>query len=276
VADDAGRKLVTLTMAGADEHQGHVMARALVEKLDKFLKTFAGFERAYLGVATRQTDFEVVILHHNSPTQIGLNPIPRSRSHIPTPAVVWTLEQWDRIARGEVPDGIVDEDLVDDLAGLAERDDKLGYSSFSISYDEQAIDLNDMAFVNAEKLKLDMRARRPRLPWRAGISAGSLIGELKAVSTEDGDRQIIIVPFYGPGRVLCKFTDDMREQIRSGLFNTVKVSGMMHYGAAGPHPILIEVETIEPFGIADDAPHFIDGAGLFKDGAYPIWLSGNL
>jgi hypothetical protein len=37
--DDA-QQLVTLVMEGADEHHGHVMARALVEKLDRFLTTF--------------------------------------------------------------------------------------------------------------------------------------------------------------------------------------------------------------------------------------------
>lgn len=40
---------VRLRLDGAPEHRGHVLAQALVQKIDRFLKTFGRFERAYLG-----------------------------------------------------------------------------------------------------------------------------------------------------------------------------------------------------------------------------------
>lgn len=276
MADPDARKLVTLRLDGADEHQGHVMAHALKEKLDQFLKTFGSFERTYLQERTRQTDFEVVTLSHNSPTMMGFKPVARTRKYLPTPTVIWTLDQWDKIARGQRPDDIVDEDLVADVADLAQRADPLAYAKFFVSYGQKAILFDETAHNNALKLRLDMHAKTPALPWRQGTTRGTVAGTLESVINAEQERQIVICPFFGPHQITCQFTDDLKDQIRAALFNVVKITGLMHYSVASPHPVLIEVQSIERVAVQDDAPRFLDAGGLFKEGVYPSWASGDL
>ena len=206
------KDLVTLRLDGAPEHRGHVMARALVDKLDKFLKTFGGFERAFLTKKVRQTDFEVVKLAHNSPAEIGLNPIPRVANYTPEPVVSWTLAQWDKITRGEKPDDIIGDDLVADVADLSGQDPS-GFRGFIVSYGERKVTFDDQAERNAKALRAAMAAERRALPWVKGTSLGTLTGELRSVLDAQNERQIVIVPPVGATFVKCVFPESLRDKV---------------------------------------------------------------
>ena len=262
------KDLVTLKLDGAPEHRGHVMARALAEKLDHFLKTFAGFERAYLGKKTRQTDFEVVTLSHNSPSEIGLNPTPRVVNYVPEPAVVWAFDQWGKIARGESPDPRVDEDLIGDVARLCERPDPSSFTGFLVSYGRSQVVLDETAEKNARALRSARLRERGALPWSKGMSLGTLTGELRSVIDTHNERQIVICPPIGPSTVQCIFPESLRDKVRDNLFKFVRVHGLLHYTSSSPFPTLIELEDIDLLDETVERPHLINGAGLFRDSVY--------
>jgi hypothetical protein len=244
------------------------MARALVDKLEKFLSTFAGFERAFLSARVRQTDFEVVKLSHNSPTEMGLNPVPRTANYTPGPLVKWTLDQWDRICQGERPDKIIGEDLVADVIELATKPDAYSYSTFLVRHAGQSIRLDEDAVRHAQALKAQMRTEVPALPWRNGVSHGVVRGALQSALDANGERMFIICPFVGPKQIKCSFPESMRADVKKHLWGTVTVSGLMHYGETGPHPYLIEIDAIDGLTMADDAPHFLSAAGMFRSASY--------
>lgn len=273
---EGDRRLVTLTLDGVEEHHGHVMARALSEKLDKFLKTFASFERVFLRARSRQTDFEVVTLTHSSPAAMGLRPVSRVPSYHPAVVVDWTMDQWDRIARGELPDDLVDADLIGDVAELARKQDALGYSDFKIDYQTKAISLGERAYDHALRLSVARRGEEYRPPWRAGKSPGSITGELRSVLDADSERQIVICPPVGPARVLCVFTTDMRDMIKRLMWQYVRVSGLLTFGEKGPHPILIEISSLDDVPYIEDGPHISGGEGLFSDSQYETWMASGL
>ena len=163
---------VTLFLAGAPEHRGHVLAHALRDKLDKFLRTFGGFERAYIGKRVRQTDFEITTLSPAS-AHLGLHPVSRVQNYAPAPAVDWTLSQWEKIVRGERPDTIVDDELVADVVELASQPEGAAFHAFIISYGAYRINFDDKAEANALALRAALVSARAKLPWMKGLSRGS-------------------------------------------------------------------------------------------------------
>lgn len=274
--EEAHPRLVTLIMEGADEHHGHVMARALVDKFDRFLNTFAGYERAFLQAKTRRTDFEVARLSHNSPTELGLRPVSRVSNHYPAAVVEWTLAEWEKISRGITPDERVDEELIADFAALAKPLGDTAYRAFHVGYGRRGIALDEATFVNAEKLSRALRESKPKLPWRKGASRGSVTGELRTVLDTNSERQIVVVPPIGPDQVRCIFPENMRPEIKENLWQYVKLAGLLHYDDRSPHPYLLEVETLEPLVRAERRPHLADRVGLFRTAAYEYGVTGGL
>lgn len=264
----ARKTVLKLTIEGAPEHRGHPMAHALVEKWDRFLKTFAAFERARIGKGTRQTDFEVVGLQHNSPAEIGLNPVPRVPNYAPDPVVTWTLDQWDKIAKGHRPDAEVDDDLLTDVAELSSVPLHAEFKSFSISYGRRKILLDGQSERNALALRSALAVERKVTPWMAGVSLGTLTGELKSVLDAHDERQIVLVPPVGADYVECNFTDALRDEIRANLFKFVRVTGTLHYTERSPFPYLVDLVSIQPLSGDDERPHLASGRGLFKESFY--------
>lgn len=97
-------------------------------------------------------------------------------------------------------------------------------------------------------------------PWRAGVSKGSLFGELRGVMDLDGERQFYIVPPSGPTRVQCTVSEELRPLVLENLFSVVRVAGFLHYDGTGPHPTLMEAQAID--GISEPDGHFSDLRGL--------------
>ncbi len=274
--DDVPPELVTLVMDGADEHHGHVMARALTDKLDRFLNTFAGYERAYLELKVRRTDFEVARISHNSPTEFGLRPVARVPNHYPAAVVEWTLREWDKISRGVIPDQRIDEDLIGDVAGLARPAENSAFEGFRVGFGKQIIEFNEAAFINAERLKRTVAEAKPRLPWRKGVSHGTITGELRSVFDTNNERQLIVVPPVGPTQVRCVFTEAMRLTVKNSLWQYVKLEGLLHYDERGPHPFLVEVDSLFQIGLVENRIHLADRVGLFRDGMYQDGITGGL
>lgn len=273
---DIQTELVTLVIEGADEHHGHVMARALVDKLDRFLTTFAGYERAYLQLRVRRTDFEVARISHNSPTEFGLRPVTRVPSHHPAAVVMWTLGEWDKISRGVLPDERVDGELIGDVAALAKPPENSAFESFRIGYGQHSIVLGETAFNNAELLQRATSEAKIKLPWRQGTSRGTITGELRSVIDANSERQIVVVPPIGPAQIRCTFTESIRAAIKDNLWQYVKLTGLLHYDDRSPHPCLVEVETLNTLDILENHPHLADRVGLFRGGLYEDGVTGGL
>jgi hypothetical protein len=277
VPEDAGaQQLVTLVMGGADEHHGHVMAHALVEKMDRFLIVFAKYERTFLERRVRSTDFEIARLTHNSPTEAGLRPVARVPNHHPAVVVEWTLREWEKISNGIMPDERIDEDLIGDVAELAKPPENSAFESFHVGYGRQNINFDQNAFNNAERLKRIVSQAKPKLPWHAGISKGTVFGELRSVLDAQSEREIVVVPPIGPALIHCTFTEDMRSDVKDNLWQNVKLTGLLHYNANSPHPYLVEVETMTPVIVPEIRPHLADRVGLFRDGVYESPVTGGL
>ena len=262
------KEFLTLTIEGAPEHLGHPMAHALRDKMDKFLKTFASFERVRLGKRIRQTDFEIVFLEHNSPAEIRLHPVPRVPNYTPEPVVTWALDQWGKIIRGETPDDDVDADLVGDVAEMSRAPEGEAFSRFHVSYGRTRLEMNSEAERNAKTLRDRMIFDQRPLPWADGLSRGTITGELRSVLDAHGERQFVIVPPVGPVEVQCTFAEEQREDIRSNLFKLVRVTGILHYGNKSPFPYMVDLLQIEQLSTDKDRPHLRDGFGLFKDSQY--------
>jgi hypothetical protein len=216
---------VTLFLVGTPEHRGHVLAHVLRDKLDKFLKTFGGFERAYIGKRVRQTDFEITTLSPGS-AHLGLHPVPRVPNYFPAQVVDWTLSQWSKIIRGEKPDPIVDEELVADIVELGDRPEGAPFQAFVISYASHRIDFDDTATANALAIRSSLLSARGRLPWMKGLSRGALSGELRNVLDASNERQIVICPPLGDIQIRCVFSETHRDQIKEYLFTFVRVTGV--------------------------------------------------
>jgi hypothetical protein len=101
--------------------------------------------------------------------------------------------------------------------------------------------------------------------WFAGVSYGSVIGDLRQVADIDGEQQFVIIPPIGAERITCTFPESKREKMRDYLFKTVRVVGLLHYIESSAFPIQVEMDDIEPVSEFAEPPHLLDLRGIFKN-----------
>lgn len=100
--------------------------------------------------------------------------------------------------------------------------------------------------------------------WFEGASLGTIVGDLRQVADIDGEHQFVIIPPIGADRITCTFPEAKRELMRTYLFKTVRVFGLLIYTKDSPFPSRVEMRDIEAASEFENPPHLLDLRGLFK------------
>lgn len=260
----AERDDITIYIEGHAGHRGNALAHALVAKLELVLKALTKAERNFLDKDKRQTDYEVVGAGKVNPTHFTLRPVPRFANYDPTPAFLWTVEQFERVAEGKPVDQRVDSALALTLANLAEKSREDDYSKLWLKANGTQIPLDEKFQARSLVIAAEKRELERPTQWFEGVSVGSVVGDLNEVSDVEGNHSFVIVPPAGAKRIDCVFPEDQREKMGEYLFRTVRVHGLVHYDQESPFPTLIEMESIEPVSEIEEPPHLLDLRGIFK------------
>lgn len=208
-------KDLTLHIEGHPGHRGNPLAHALVEKLQKLLSALGQAERAFIDKRARQTDYEIVSAGKVNPTHLTLHPIPRRGHYDPLPAFDWTFEQIELVARGEKVDERVDAALARTLSEIAKKSHEEDYCNLWITVDDRKVVFDETFRIRSEAIANQKTEDERPQRWFAGISYGSVVGDLKEVADADGERQFVIIPPAGADRINCTFPESKREQIHA-------------------------------------------------------------
>lgn len=269
--------LVTFLIDGSRERNGAIPADAFLSKLRTFISTLYAFERAFSKKEKRQLDLEIVDLSRASPGQVQMRPRARAQGFPVGAALEWSFDQLDRIYNGQPVDLSIPQTALDSVVELASaRAAKLPeLGLLRAKYNGHIIEIDDVLASRAMALR-SVRAADTLPPWRAGVSRGSLFGELRGIVDFEGERQFFIVPPSGPNRVQCVFSEDLRPAMVERLFKVVRARGFLHYDGNSPFPYMLDADAID--GFSKPEGHFLDLRGLFK-GLEPSspdehWLDG--
>lgn len=253
---------IEFVIDGPSERNGAIPAEAFLAKLRAFVTMMYAFERAFTHKDKRQIELEIVDLQRKSPGRVSMKAKPRAKGYDPKHAMAWTFDQLGKLQRGEAIDNSIPQSAIDNVIDLARiREAKMPeVSIMRAEFEGQTVEINDAL----EGFALALRARHDsgsNTPWRAGVSKGSLFGELRGVMDFDGERQFYIQPPSGPYRVQCVFSEDLRPKMNDHLFKVVRASGFLHYNDTSPHPFLLEANAVD--GVTPPRGHFKDLKGLF-------------
>ena len=258
MSDD--RKL-SVYMEGHDGHRGNVLAHAWVSKVGQLLSVFARMERRFNDSDRRQTAFEITDTKKQNPTILTLKPVPSAKSYDPGPAIDWTLSEIGNVANERPVDSRVDAETADMLAALARPSSADGYKRFWLNGHAAPVEFDAQFRAKAEAVAARRRAECFTPDWFEGVAIGSVIGRLNAVDDEFGNRNFVINPTSGPKRIECRFPESERQTVGAHLFEQVQVTGLLTYSKASPHPVSVEMHSLEVLKVS--GAHLLDMEGLF-------------
>ena len=253
------RRTLTIHLEGHPGHSGNVLAHAFVRKLDELLQSMAALERAYTGRGQRTSDFEITKIVKRNPTEATLVAVPRVAKYNPAPFMDWAYRQYEAVNGAGDVDERVSAEVAEKLEifGKERRDES--YSRVWITYeDARPIDISDEFAARAGTIKAQRLAAR-EFQWQAGVSVGTLRGELLGVDDTTGEHEFFVVPPAGPDRIKCVFSESVRADVKACLFTTVEIEGLLHYSADSPHPYKVEAAKIRPL---EEGPALKDLGGL--------------
>ena len=269
--------LVTFLIDGSRERNGAIPADAFLSKLRTFISTLYALERAFSKKEKRQLDLEIVDLSRASPGQVQMRPRARTQGFPVGAALEWSFDQLERIYNAQPVDPSIPQTALDSIVELASaRAAKLPeLGLLRAKFNGHVIEIDDVLASRAMALRA-VRSVDARPPWRAGISRGSLFGELRGIVDFEGERQFFIVPPSGPNRVQCVFSEELRPAMIDCLFKVVRARGFLHYDGNSPFPYMLDADALDGFG--EPEGHFSDLKGLFKGLEAPNqsehWLDG--
>jgi hypothetical protein len=176
-------------------------------------------------------------------------------------AVRWGVDQLELIRNGQA-DRRIPESVLSNVVSLADYRSEKGseISLMRVVCEGRSVEIDDVLAGKAMVARaVAMQARD--LPWRAGVSRGSVFGELMGVMDVDGGRKFYIRPPSGPAQIQCIFPEALRDQMVENLFGVVRATGFLHFDGKSAHPHLLEADGLE----GQDAPtvHLLDLAGAF-------------
>jgi hypothetical protein len=260
----AENDLIRLVLEGSPDRHGNIPADIFLSKLRQFIATLYSFDRAFAKRDKRSIELEVVDLRRVNPAIVSFRPRPQVGGYDVQVAMDWTVEQLVHIHDQGRADIAVPQSALDNVVELARFGDKrrAPLSGLRVEYRGRVVQFDQKMEANALVLR-SARAIDTGTVWKAGVSKGSLFGELRGVMDMDGERQFYIVPPSGADRVLCIFPEEMRQQMIAHLFQLVRVNGYLRYDGATAFPYLVEAESIE--GVTPMAPsqHFANLLGAF-------------
>lgn len=263
--------LILLRLQGRDVRNGRVTTGAFTTLIRRFAATVAIFERAFNGRTRRSVELTIATLRRENPFVVGMHPEARSAAFPAEPALLWTFEEIERIGRGMAPDDRLPLEALDNLVALSDDEDdeeRQGLAAFDASFRGKEVRFDAVMARAAKTQRHAAVARLPAPLWFAGMSRGSLLGELRGVTDLAGEREFYIRLPAGKRAVKCVFAEGLRTRMNELLFQPVRVSGFLHYDGSSPHANLVEATNIEPLNEAE-RPHLLDHKGLFAGSYFP-------
>lgn len=259
-------ELITFVIDGGDARNGAVSASVFADKLKQFVATIYALERVYADTDKRGIDLEVVGLSRKSPSRVAMRVRSKQLGYDAQAAVRWTVDQLEQIRRGQA-DPRVPESVLSNVVNLADyrTDAKAEISLIRAEMGERHVEI-DGTLAGQALLARSAAKEAHKLPWRPGVSKGTVFGELRGVMDFDNSRQFYIIPPSGPERIQCVFPESLRQSMIDNLFGVVRVSGFLHFDGKSAHPQLIEAEGIE--NQPTPAVHLLDLDGAFPDLEY--------
>lgn len=260
-------ELITFVIDGGDARNGNVSATVFAAKLTAFLSALYGLERAFANAPKRQIDLEVVSLQRSSPARVDMRARAKAQGYDSGAALRWSVNQLERIRNGEEADRRISESVLASVVNLADyKADKTSeISMMRVELGTTSVPLDRVLAGRAMVAREAATEVRP-MPWKAGVSQGSIFGELRGVMDLDGAREFFICPPSGPAQIRCVFGEGLRDQMVANLFKVVRANGFLHYDGRSAHPFLLEAEGLE--GQPAPTVHPVDLGGAFPGLSY--------
>lgn len=254
--------LIKFVLEGSAGRNGNIPADTFVVKLKQFLTTVYSFDRAFSGKSVRGINLEVVDLDRVNPSIITLRPQSKTKGYDANAATEWTISQFTEIHDRQRADNIIPQDALDNLVELSHvRATKLPpISRMAVEFRGVSVAFDAVMEGNALILRETRRIMTQGL-WHAGVSRGSILGELRGVMDLNGERQFFVTPPSSQDGIQCLFAETMREQMNRNLFKLVRVHGFLRYDGGRPTPYLVEAERLDE--IEEPKSHIRDMHGTF-------------
>jgi len=255
-------ELITFVIDGGDARNGNVSATVFASKLTAFLSAIYGLERAFANTTKRQIDLEVVSLQRRSPARVIMRARSKAQGYDSAAALRWSVGQLERIRNGEAADRRIPEGVLATVVSLADyRADKASeISMMRVELGSTKVPL-DRVLAGHAMVARETATEARAMPWKPGVSRGSIFGELRGVMDLDGAREFFICPPSGPAQIRCVFGEGLRDRMVANLFKVVRANGLLHYDGRSAHPFLVEADELE--GQLAPTAHLLDLAGAF-------------
>lgn len=259
-----GDELITFVIDGSPERGGAIPVRAFLDKFRVFLATMYGLDCAYSRRDKTQIEFEIVNLTRRSPARLAMRARAKENGYDASASTAWGFKQLIELREGRPIDNNVSEGTLDNIINLARwREAKLPeLGTIQVVYGDKSVTIDETLGAQAMLARSSKVAEKER-PWTAGVSHGSVFGELLGVMDLDGAHKFYVVPPSGPKQVQCTFPENLREKVREYLFKTVRVRGLLHYDGDTPFPSRIDADGLE--GVGEPARRFSQMRGIFRD-----------
>jgi hypothetical protein len=263
-------ELVKFVLEGTSDRNGNIPADVFLAKLRQFVTTMYSFDRAFARRSKRAVELEVVDLRRVNPAIVAFKPRSQVVGYDAQASIQWTVAQFAKIHDGEGADIAIPQEALDNIVDLARlREQKMPpLQGIRVEYAGLVVSFDSKMEGNALVLRSERHLDTAEI-WRAGVSKGSVFGELRGVMDINGERQFYISPPTGSAPVQCIFPEELRDQMNGYLFKVVRVFGFLRYDGKKPSPYLVEAERIEGHFDGAASSHFLSLLGAFKDYEMP-------
>lgn len=259
--DDTRSREMEVLFEGEQGHQGNVLATAFVAKFQRLLNVLHRLERLHNGARSRQTEYEIVEAKKYNPTVLALKPVPKTRGYSPTEAFDWSIDQFNAVSNEREIDARIDAAVLIEIAEIAAPPKDGSYRRFWVRSGTVSVQFDETLSRKAQHAANRIQKATAPTVWYEGVAQGEIVGDLRAVLDENGEQEFVIHPAVGPERIVCRFPDEMRDEMRNYLFKMVRVEGRLHYKKESPHPVLVEMVGI--YATPTQPETLLDLRGLF-------------
>lgn len=250
---------ITIQAVGASEDNGDLRFAEFIEQLNLVRVALRQTERLVTGVPEAQVYYRVVDLRKSSPATIVLEPRP-----IPAPP--------NAPPRRDYSGPVVDTFLANLRHITVHRTipknvDMLAvesYMNLGVTVEKHVAEL---VIANAGEHVTIARGFKASVEAALGpdeLCDGSVTGMLDQVNLHK-TRRFFVYPIVGPARVSCEFPPELRERVKAGLDNYVRVTGELRYKRFDPFPYAVKASDIEILPPEDKLPTLLDIYGIAPD-----------
>jgi hypothetical protein len=251
---------ITIQAVGALEDNGDLRFAEFIEQLNAVRVALRHTERLVTGATEAQVYYRVVDLHKASPATIVLEPrpIPAAPDAPPTrdysgPIVDTFFANLRHIMTQRTIPKNVDMLTVE------------SYINLGVTVEKH---VTELVIANAGEQVTIARGFKSAVEAALGpdeFCEGSVTGTLDQVNIHKGTRRFYVYPIVGPARVSCEFPPHLRDDVKRGLDNYVRVTGELRYKKFDPFPYAVRASGIESLPPEDKLPTLLDIYGIAPD-----------